>query len=278
MVEGQRLEEDRRRPLGRGRARQKSFEDHMGVAHRPEGSTLRSHTARPRRASTRRHASEQAVDSARRVEPLAAVPVAVTDEEDARLDLPKRSSTAAVPKSGELDDKTAPIDAVASIAMIVSGTLGRSAATRSPAARLARGGPPRASPPPRRSSPQVSSRRAPDSPRKTIATSSDARPRPASRFSAKLRRASGNQLVAVRSPRGSPGMRSAPPARRCRAAAPPLRSGPTPLPRIDRGARSRAVQRPVVDEAGPGALEPLPKRFSSAAATRSGVRGPEQLA
>ncbi len=65
---------------------------------------------------------------------LAVVPVAVDDEQHRGSIWPKRSSTPCTPKSGEHDDHTAPRLVAPSIATIVSGMLGRYAATRSPAA------------------------------------------------------------------------------------------------------------------------------------------------
>ena len=66
------------------------------------------------------------------VDVLPGVAIAVGAEQNARLNLPNRSSTPLTPKSGEHDDQIAPRLVAASIAITVSGMFGINPATRSP--------------------------------------------------------------------------------------------------------------------------------------------------
>ena len=108
-----------------------------------------------------------------------------------------------MPKSGEHDDQVAPRLAVASIAITVSGRFGMKAATRSPGPTPLSRRPAATRATSARSCANDSSRR---EPRSSTAISAGAASSRCSRFSAKLRRAAGNQRApGIRSPFSSTG-------------------------------------------------------------------------
>ena len=91
----------------------------------PRKVRLRAHVADDDDARDARELLEHVRDVAERIERLAGVEVSVCGDEHLRRDLAEAIEHAAMPKSGEHDDQMAPRLAVASIAMMASGRLGR---------------------------------------------------------------------------------------------------------------------------------------------------------
>ena len=79
-----------------------------------------------------REAGPDLVEALQAVEPLAAVAVAVGREQHDRLDLSEPVEHPAAPKSGEVDEYTAPIAAAPSMTITASSAFGNQVTTRSP--------------------------------------------------------------------------------------------------------------------------------------------------